>query len=556
LPSLTNIHGTDQVSTTAGVGAKAAQSGIRKRTVVLYLGMALAVLVPGLALKAGFNAGSLRTLSHAGLSDLDTYLTVMQQAMREIEFGGGIRFWLGVSGTAMLGSLLLYPIRKMLANRRGVGSVGGWFHLHILLGIIGPVLILYHCNFGHGSLNANVALWTMLLVAGSGIIGYFVYGRVSASFYNSRQQAQTHRNAVLASIPDTALFQAGKDQLIAKFEAFEAELLTPRQGLLASVSARLRLERRRREISNDVGTLVVETARSRGDAPPAFQQFRRLVGRHVWAYFGIARAAASQSILEQLWSRWRLLHMPMFLIMIVAASLHVIAIWDREPAVADTNPAAAIVAQAHTAQRASAPEKAVTQPAGKGSVAVADQLSATSPVDSTIRIVKRPVLTTRPATDASSKHLSEGLSAPVPQPARRPAASLPNQTAAARPDGTMPATELGAAAPRRIEELPMALGGSSGGGKTSSLDTMFAAFKAKQQAGEFSHSDIETGFLLTGKHLKLDCASCHNAPLPVTRQNTAARTCLSCHQKDDNHSGRRPDCAKCHTTNRWKQRIR
>jgi Cytochrome c7 and related cytochrome c len=112
------------------------------------------------------------------------------------------------------------------------------------------------------------------------------------------------------------------------------------------------------------------------------------------------------------------------------------------------------------------------------------------------------------------------------------------------------------AEPRRIEPPTMGLGGNPGALKASSLDEMFASFKAKQQAGEFSHSDIETGFGLTGKHLKIECASCHNKPLPATRQNTVARTCLSCHEKDDNHSGRRPDCAKCHTTNRWKQRIR
>jgi hypothetical protein len=571
LPTLSTSHDVlsqDQVRTAAPAAAsapaKAAQPGIHNRTVLLYLILAAFILVPGMALRAGLDKA---VLNAWGLGELTTYLSALQQALQDVQFGSGVRFWLGVGGTTMLGLLLLYPVRKVLANRRGVGSVGGWFHLHILLGIAGPVLILYHSNFGHGSLNANVALWTMLLVAVSGIIGYFVYGRVSANFYSSRQQAQTHRGAILAGIPDTALFQARKDLLIAKFEAFEAELLTPRQGLMASIRARLRLERRRREIADDVAGLVVDAARARGDAAAVFQQFRTMVGRHIRAYFGIARAAASQSILEQLWSRWRMLHMPVFLIMIVAVILHVIAVWDRgEPAMTEADQAGvAVVAEAHTVQSVSMQQ--ADQPVARAAAAVApQQTEQTSPASSPIRVLKRPIVATPPITDVASKPLNDALVAPAPQLARRPVVRPPTQMGAVD-DAKSPESKF-APAPvplpipvpvaeaRRIEPPTMGLGGNPGGVKPSSLDEMFAAFKAKQQAGEFSHSDIETGFGLTGKHLKIECASCHNKPLPATRQNTAVRTCLSCHEKDDNHSGRRPDCAKCHTTNRWKQRIR
>ena len=43
-----------------------------------------------------------------------------------------------------------------------------WFRLHMLLGIAGPVLIIFHSNFKLGALNSNVAFITMLVVATSG----------------------------------------------------------------------------------------------------------------------------------------------------------------------------------------------------------------------------------------------------------------------------------------------------------------------------------------------------------------------------------------------------
>ena len=45
------------------------------------------------------------------------------------------------------------------------------------LGIIGPIFILYHCNFQLGAVNSNVALWSMLTVAGSGVVGRFLQNR-------------------------------------------------------------------------------------------------------------------------------------------------------------------------------------------------------------------------------------------------------------------------------------------------------------------------------------------------------------------------------------------
>jgi formate-dependent nitrite reductase cytochrome c552 subunit len=72
---------------------------------------------------------------------------------------------------------------------------------------------------------------------------------------------------------------------------------------------------------------------------------------------------------------------------------------------------------------------------------------------------------------------------------------------------------------------------------------------AKLKSERFDHNT--TNFPLTGKHTKVDCAGCHK----TTIENNPS-TCVACHKKDEPHNGRRPDCAKCHTTNRWTQILR
>ena len=91
-----------------------------------------------------------------------------------IEAGSDLGYYLGVVGGSMMLILLLYPLRKRIAFLRALGRLRYWFATHMFLGIAGPSLIFFHAGFKAGSLNAAVALYSMILVAGSGLIGRFI----------------------------------------------------------------------------------------------------------------------------------------------------------------------------------------------------------------------------------------------------------------------------------------------------------------------------------------------------------------------------------------------
>ena len=295
---------------------------MRNSRVILYTVLALAALVPGLV-------GWLHGVVAAG-TDIGNWHQALLKELDDIRFGSGLRFWLGVTGTTMMGLLLLYPVRKAFAQRFRLGGVGGWFHIHIIFGLLGPVLILYHCNFGFGGFNANVALVTMLAVAASGIIGQFVYMRASAGFYGDKQKVRGHLDAVIAELRSLNASESATTALIDRLEAFEKELLTPRSGVIQSVLGSLRVEVRRRQFFREAGALLADAQRRYSWTQPQYQQLRRLVGAHLAAYVSMARRASGRSIREQLWARWRLFHLPLFLIMTVATALHVYAVWDMD----------------------------------------------------------------------------------------------------------------------------------------------------------------------------------------------------------------------------------
>ena len=68
----------------------------------------------------------------------------------------------------------------------------------------------------------------------------------------------------------------------------------------------------------------------------------------------------------------------------------------------------------------------------------------------------------------------------------------------------------------------------------------------------FEHSAAATGFELTGRHVGLDCSSCHQGST-----SNADPACYSCHQTDyngaENHVSQNypHECEMCHNTNSW-----
>ena len=82
--------------------------------------------------------------------------------------------------------LLLYSARKHVRWLKFLGPTVAWFRYHMILGVLGPLCILYHSNFGLGATNSNVALFSMLTVAGSGLIGRYIYARIHHGLYGSK----------------------------------------------------------------------------------------------------------------------------------------------------------------------------------------------------------------------------------------------------------------------------------------------------------------------------------------------------------------------------------
>jgi hypothetical protein len=255
--------------------------------------------------------------SHA---HLDRYITPQR----------GLGYGLGITGGSMMVLLLVYSARKRLSWLRWLGSIPAWFEFHMVLGVVGPILVLFHCNFSFGAANSNVALVSMLVVAGSGVVGRYIYTRLHARL-DGHEDTLEQLKAVgdrLRSQTTSISFLPG---LLDAIDRAEARLIEPPNGLIARFlhlltgGPRLAVARWlvRREIKRATHIAL------RRESP--------LIARHALRIAAVARSYADRRLeagrrmaeyrmYERLFSLWHVLHIPLFFMLLIAGIVHVVAI--------------------------------------------------------------------------------------------------------------------------------------------------------------------------------------------------------------------------------------
>lgn len=246
------------------------------------------------------------------------------------EAGDDVGYWLGVAGGVMMLLLFTYPLRKHFRFAQNWGRVKWWFLVHMLLGVGGPLLILLHSTFHVGSLNAAVALYSMLIVALSGVVGRFIYARVHRGLRGEVVSLKELQDHVVPQQADVRSRLAFAPAVEARLRAFEQHELTAEPGWrtyfrqvfwlpLAQMWAYRQcvhdLQEPIRRLGTHHGWSSEELARRE-------RQARRLVARYLTAVLKVAHFTAY----EKLFSLWHVAHIPFVYLLVISAVVHVIAV--------------------------------------------------------------------------------------------------------------------------------------------------------------------------------------------------------------------------------------
>jgi hypothetical protein len=242
----------------------------------------------------------------------------------------GLGYWLGIAGASLMLLLLLYPLRKRLRSLRGRGSVAFWFRFHMTLGLVGPALILFHSNFRLGSLNSNVAMIAMLIVATSGLVGRHLYAKIHLGLCGRKAQVRD----LLADIEIIKHALGDElpvgDRIVERLNAFskQAVEMPPRflRTLCSLPGLGIRARVIRYQLLRDVRSTIAAEAKRRGWSRRTREQRIDAIAELVALHLAAVGKVAAFAFYERLFGLWHVLHLPLFFILILAAAIHVVAV--------------------------------------------------------------------------------------------------------------------------------------------------------------------------------------------------------------------------------------
>jgi len=202
--------------------------------------------------------------------------------------------------------------------------------VHMILGVIGPIAILYHSNFMLGSVNSTAALFSMLLVAGSGLIGRFLYSKIHKGLYGRK----TNLKELLANVKLSTKESGGAAQfvphLMEQIAEFDRQVLQPPKGVIDAILLPMKLTFKTRMGYRRITAFVSATLAEQAVVSPAVAQHRQRLERACRAFIKEhlrrVRRVAAFAAYERLFSLWHKVHLPFFYLLLATAIVHVIAV--------------------------------------------------------------------------------------------------------------------------------------------------------------------------------------------------------------------------------------
>lgn len=227
---------------------------------------------------------------------------------------GSYSHGLGILGSAMITiGVITYSTRKRIRKLWKLGMLSRWLEFHIALCLLGPVLVVYHTTFKAGGI-AAISLWSMLSVAGSGIVGRYLYSLMPRNIKGTELTAQQMQDE-LDRLGEVLGANKHGAQLMAAMDGFYNSIAPP-ESITQTVSVLVRLQQSkgqiRRAIRRIVGTQGLnhtqsmqlgDAARSRSSLLQKMTVFKQV---------------------ERMFHYWHVIHLPFTVIMFLTLAAHVV----------------------------------------------------------------------------------------------------------------------------------------------------------------------------------------------------------------------------------------
>lgn len=254
----------------------------------------------------------------------------LASAYTEYTPGSDLGYNLGLIGGLAMLLALLYSVTKRVRFFATWMQMGRWFTVHMILGIAGPVLIMFHSKFALESINGTLAFWSMWLVFISGFIGRYLHTKLQYGLQGRHDLLQGLKEKIGVAAEAVRSKFRYVPEIDERLEVFESDVLKPAEGLLSALGLFLalpfRLECTYLLACRDIKRAVDKRARRKKWSPRKTRRRIYYGKTMVRAYLEAVRSVARASAYERLFSLWHLVHIPLLFWLAITGAIHVLAV--------------------------------------------------------------------------------------------------------------------------------------------------------------------------------------------------------------------------------------
>lgn len=247
---------------------------------------------------------------------------------------------LGLAGGVMMLILLLYPVRKRVKYFRNLGALSTWFKWHMILGILGPMTIIFHSTYHvyipylhpTGSPNASVAMLCMLVVSGSGTFGRFFYTKIHNGLYG-RQSTLNELRAELEQSGDVKsmfYFAPDVEKALENFRMrADGFAQQPGVGFINFLTVGLQAEALSRSLPGELRRILHAEAKQKDFSAAqvaAIEEVFQDYKKKIVTYLKVLRDVSQFRTYERMFSWWHVFHIPLVYMLVFSACYHVYAV--------------------------------------------------------------------------------------------------------------------------------------------------------------------------------------------------------------------------------------
>jgi thioredoxin reductase/NAD-dependent dihydropyrimidine dehydrogenase PreA subunit len=255
----------------------------------------------------------------AGLWFVGRHYYVLSRAARAqsplhdaLRSGGLWGHGVGVVATAVMLSNFLLPLRKHWRRMKGRKPIRHWLTFHVFVGIMSPLVILFHAAFGSNNMVATLCYSSLVCVVGTGLVGRFIYGLVpvTGDRYLEITELRSRMEQVQGNL-NPLLEKARKPQNIQWLLRVAATAVPEGAGILRALVT----------FPLDVVRIRIALLRCRrlfGDRTD-YQDFRRMVLRLLRLNRQIAVFRTAKGVMNH----WRPVHVVLAVFLVLVITAHI-----------------------------------------------------------------------------------------------------------------------------------------------------------------------------------------------------------------------------------------